>query len=70
MACTKGHGLLGIDVLKIDTLKLVNFMKLEEQEIGLLKGYKASIRFKRTTILDISKQDNYPYTFYLLLCQS
>ena len=46
VACTKDHGLLGIDVLKVDTSKLVNFMEAEEQEIGLLKGYKASIRLK------------------------
>ena len=46
MACTKDHGLLGIDVLKVDTLKLVNSMESEEQEIRLLKGYKASICLK------------------------
>ena len=46
MACTKDNGLLGADVLKVDTSKLVNSMKSEEQEIGLLKGYKASIRLK------------------------
>ena len=36
--------LLGIDTLKVDTSKLVNSMESEEQEIGLLKGYKVSIR--------------------------
>ena len=42
-------------------------MESEEQEIGLLKGYKASIYLKEdSTILDISKQDDYPYIFYLL----
>ena len=46
MACTKDHGLLGIDVLKVDTLKLVNSIESEEQAKGLLKGYKASIRLK------------------------
>ena len=46
VVCTKDHGLLGIDVLKVETSKLVSFMKSEEQEIGLLKGYKASIRLK------------------------
>ena len=40
------HGLLGIDVLKVDISKLVNSMESEEQEIGLIKGYKASIRLK------------------------
>ena len=46
VACTKDHGLLGVDVLKVDTLKLVNSMESEEQEIGLLKGYKASTCLK------------------------
>ena len=46
MACTKDYGLLGIDVLKVDTLKLVNSMESEELEIGLLKGYEASIHLK------------------------
>ena len=44
VACTKDHGLQGINVLKVDTSKLVNSMESEEQEIGFLKGYKASIR--------------------------
>ena len=46
VACTKDHGLLGIYVLKVDTSKLVNSMESEEQEIGFLKGYKASSRLK------------------------
>ena len=46
MACPKNHGLVGIDVLKVDISKLVNSVELEEQEIGLLKGYKTSIRLK------------------------
>ena len=46
VACTKDHGLLGIDVLKVDTSKLVNSMESKEQEIGLLKSCKASIRLK------------------------
>ena len=45
-ACTKDHELLGKDILEVDTLKLVNSMESEEQEIGLLKGYKASICLK------------------------
>ncbi len=39
VVCTKDHDLQGIDVLKVDTSKLVNSMELEKQEIGLLKGY-------------------------------
>ena len=31
VACTKDHGLLNIDVLKVDTLKLFNSMESEEQ---------------------------------------
>ena len=42
MACTKDYRLLGIDALKVDTWKLVNSMESEEQEIRLVKGYKAS----------------------------
>ena len=37
VACTKDHGLLGVDVLKVDTSKLVNSMESEEHEIGLIK---------------------------------
>ena len=46
MAYIKDHGLLDIDVLKVNTLKLVNSMESEEQEIELLKGYKASNHLK------------------------
>ena len=46
VACTKDHKLLRIDELKVDTSKLVSSMESEEQEIGLLKSYKASIRLK------------------------
>ena len=46
VACTKDRRLLSIDVLKVDTSKLVHSVESEEQEIGLLKGYKASIRLK------------------------
>ena len=46
VACSKDHELLGIDVSKVDTSKLVNSLESEEQEIGLLKSYKASIRLK------------------------
>ena len=34
VACTKDHELLGIDVLKVGTSKLVKSMESEEQEIG------------------------------------
>ena len=45
IAYTKDHGLLGIDVLKVDTSKLLS-VESEKQEIGLLKRYKASFRSK------------------------
>ena len=46
--CTKkkNHGLLGKDVLKVNTVKWINCVESEESDIGLLKGYKASIRIK------------------------
>ena len=46
VACTKDHGLARYWYIKSWTSKLVNSMGLEEQEIGLLKGYKGSIRLK------------------------
>ncbi len=42
-ACNKDHGLLGIDVLKVDTTKLINSIKAEENNIGLLRSYRARI---------------------------
>lgn len=38
----KSHDLLGIDVLRMDTLKLVNSIKTVEPHVGLLKGYEVS----------------------------
>ena len=46
VACYKNHGLLGIDVLKVDTTKLINSIKAKRNNIGLFRGYKASIRLK------------------------
>ena len=44
--CNKDHGLLGIEVLKVDTTKLINSIKAEKNNIGLLKGYRDSIHLK------------------------
>ena len=60
MACTKDHELLGIDASKVDTLKLVNSMESEEEEIGLLKGYKTSIRLKENYHLRYTKARRLP----------
>lgn len=38
--CEKDHGLLGIVVLKVDTTRLINSKEVQENEIGLLIGYK------------------------------
>ena len=46
VACNKDQILLGIDLLKMDITKLINSIKLEENNQGLLIGYKASIRLK------------------------
>ena len=46
VVCTKDHGLLGIDVLKVVSSEVINSMELEKQEIRSFKGYKTSIRLK------------------------
>ena len=46
VACNKDPGLLGIDVLKVDTSKLINSVKANESNIVLLRGYKTSIYLK------------------------
>ena len=44
--CNKVYGQLGIDVLNVDTPKLINSIKAEEINKGLLRGYTESIRLK------------------------
>ena len=46
VACSNDEGLLGIDTFKVDTTKLINFIK--EYKIGLLKGYKANVPLKES----------------------
>ena len=42
----KDRGLLQIDVLKIDTITIINSIKGKENNIGLLRAYWTSIRLK------------------------
>ena len=45
--CNKDHGLLGIDVLKVDATKLIISIKAtKKNNILSLKGYRLSIRLK------------------------
>ena len=46
VVCNKDYGLFGIDLLKVDIIKLINSIKPEENNIGLLRRYKASIHLK------------------------
>ena len=41
VACNKDHEQLGIDVLKVDETKLINFIKAGNN-IGLFRGYRVS----------------------------
>ena len=43
----KDHGLLGIDVLKVGTSRVINSIKAEENNIGLLTGYTRSILWRK-----------------------
>ena len=43
--CNKHHGLLGIDVWKVDTTKLINSIKVENNT-GLLRDYRGEHSFK------------------------
>ena len=44
ITCKKNHGLLGNDVLNINSTKLINEIKMEKT--GKLKNYKASLKLK------------------------
>lgn len=39
-----------IDVLKVDTTKLINSVKLESNDTGMIEGYKESIQLNRILI--------------------
>lgn len=44
--CINNHGLLGVGILRIDTSKLINFIKLEEPAIRL---YEVSVQLKENS---------------------
>ena len=46
VACNKDHGLLGNEEWKVDTTKLIKSMKVEENNVGLLRSYKVNICLK------------------------
>ena len=48
VACNKDHGLLRIDVLKVDATKLINSIKAGENNIGLLRDYRLSVLLKES----------------------
>lgn len=47
--CEKNHGLIGTDVLNIDSTKLVN--KFMAEETGISKIYEAKVRLKKMSPL-------------------
>ena len=49
VACNKNHELLGIDMFKVDTLKLINSIKVEENS-RIVKRLQSKHSFKRKTI--------------------
>ena len=44
--CFKDHGLIGTDIIKVDTINLINSVESDKQKIGVLKNYKATLRVK------------------------
>jgi len=47
--CLKNHGLIGTDMIKIDTDNLIDSIESKKQKIGILRGYKATIRVKENS---------------------
>ena len=47
VAGNKDCGLLGINVLEVNTTKLINSIEVEENNIILLRGYRVSIHLKK-----------------------
>ena len=60
VACNKDHGLLGIDVLKVDTTELINSIKAEGNNIGLLRVYRVSIGLKENSHLSYEASRELP----------
>ena len=44
--CFKDHGLIGTDIIKVDSTSLINSVESNKQKIGTLKDYKATLRVK------------------------
>ena len=67
IACNRDHGLLGIDMFKVDTTKLINSIKVEENNIGLLRGYRVSILLKENHHPSYVKSKMLPIHFLLII---
>ena len=57
--CKKNQGLLGNDVLNINSTKLINEIKMEKN--GKLKNYKATLKLKENVTPLIMRHENYQY---------
>lgn len=47
MDCIKSHGLIGTDLMSVDSTQLLNAVNVRSFETGTLKNYKVSIKIKR-----------------------
>ena len=47
--CKKSCGLIGTEKLLVETQKLIDNVKVEDQDIVTLKDYKATIKFKENS---------------------
>ena len=65
--CFKNPGLIGTDILKIDTTKLIDNWQSEEQKVGVLKGFEATIRLKGNISPSYSESRRIPIQFLLLV---
>ena len=57
--CKKNHGLLGNDVLNINSTKLINEIKMEKTR--KLKNYKASLELKEYVTLSYYEARKFQY---------
>ena len=60
--CKKNQGLLGNDVLNINSTKLINEIKMVKTR--KLKNYKASLKLKENVTPFIMRHKNYLYIYY------
>ena len=64
--CFKDHGLIGTDIIKVDSTSLINSVESNKQNIGTLKDYKATLRVKENCPPPhILKQEEYQYNYDL-----